>query len=175
MEQKYESYEEPQNTTASLRDGYSWGQTFTPQVAHRITSVRLYMFKVGNPPDQTVHISATSAGKPSGPDLAVGTITAAMVETSFGWVEIPLDEGADLDADAMYAMYFSSCPGDMDNQMLWGLDNEVLGYLRGHGLFHPEWTIREDREFLFQEWGVSLVLPWRGKGIAPGMMAAGAI
>ena len=73
------------DTTGSTFYGTNWrAQTFTPSIAHELTSVKLKLYKEGNPGIVTVSIRATSAGKPTGSDLCLGTIDGDSLTTDTG-------------------------------------------------------------------------------------------
>ncbi len=153
----YESCTTGYYYTASIRDGYQWAQTFTPQEDHKIVSVKLSLQKIGSPPDSPVYIMATDAqGKPTGSALASGTIIASAVPTSRGWVDINLGSGADLFTGTKYAVVAVSVAGaDVANQVVWWKnDSATSQYPYGNGLYNgPNWQDRPLWDFMFQEWG----------------------
>jgi len=160
MAQKFESYATHQEFTCSLRDGYSWGQTFTPQATHKITLVKLFLQKIGAPPNNTLRIRATAGGLPIGGDLCTGVlIGTAPPAPPGGWVDIPIGNGVLLIAGIMYAMVFSGCAGDMANQVTWWYDGSGPTYAGGTGLSHPEWTKQTGWDMWFEEWGDPLQPP----------------
>ncbi len=58
-------------------------QTFTPSTAHKITSVKLPLYRWGSPGTITVSIKATDGnGHPTGDDLCLGTTDGNALEWS---------------------------------------------------------------------------------------------
>lgn len=68
-------------------------QSFKVTTADQLTSVRLYVKKVGSPSDATIRIMPDSSGKPSNSgSLGTGTLTASTVTSSFTYVSIPITQ-----------------------------------------------------------------------------------
>jgi len=155
----YESY-----TTGDDGGGYLYGslwkaQTFTPSVAHTITSVRLLLYREGAAGTITVGIRATSGGQPSGIDLCSGTIAGSSLttNTSGAWYEITLGSGYSLSASTQYAIVVRAAGGDASNRGLWRRDGSSATYSGGILLASADggstWTSLADRDFMFEEWG----------------------
>ena len=80
-------------------------QSFTPATAHKITSVKLKLHKVGSPTGNlTVGIYATSGGRPTGAALVSGTIDSSTISATPTVYEITLGSGYDLTASTVYAI-----------------------------------------------------------------------
>ncbi|GAI02948.1 unnamed protein product, partial [marine sediment metagenome] len=82
-------------------------QTFTPSIAHKITSVKLKLARTGSPGILTVSIRATNGeGHPTGGDLCSGTTNGNTlpVYPSTEWREITLGAGYNLASDTKYAI-----------------------------------------------------------------------
>jgi len=101
--------------TVEPLDELLWGQTFTPSVGHKVTSVKLKMEHLGTPSATTyVEITATDGGgHPTGAPLCSGTVDARALGTGSTpypgeWVEISLGAGYDLVADTKYAIVVRS-------------------------------------------------------------------
>ena len=161
----YEYYNEGDDNWYKVYSSYWRGQTFTPLVAHKITSVKLRLLRVGFPGTITIVIRATSGGLPTGGDLCVGTTDAdTLTPLEPGeWREITLGAGYYLEAGVMYAVIikgdgFSSsvCPA-------WRFDGTSPTYTRGTGLYATgggaTWYTMDDKDFMFEEWGKEAAIP----------------
>jgi len=150
------------------RDGYgtNWmAQTFTPETDHIIGSVKLKLFRVGDPGTITVSIKATSGGKPMGADLCSGTIegTEITLDTNGEWYEISLGDGFDLDIGAQYAIVIKAVDGDASNKVSWRADITSPTYTGGTYCDSSDsgvdWSTYSGVDCMFEEWGVGPASP----------------
>jgi len=163
---RYEYYNTRYDTDADAH-GVAWkAQTFTPSVAHTITSVKLLIRRSGLPGIITVGIRATDgSGHPTGADLCSGTTAGdSLTDTWPGeWREITLGAGYDLDADTKYAIVVRALTGDGTNEVVWQSDNTSPIYAGGNyeASFTSgvSWTSSTDKDFMFEEWGVAIAPP----------------
>jgi len=101
--------------------GVQWrGQTFTPSVSHMLTQVKLRMSRRNDPGTVTVSIRLTSAGVPTGGDLAgmVQTFNGALISSSTWvgeWVTITFPSSCLAAAGVMLAIIFRAPTGDDTN------------------------------------------------------------
>jgi len=77
-------------------------QSFTVSTSDVISQISLYIKKNGTPSDATIRITADSSGKPSTSSLTTGTLSAANVTTSYGWVNITLSPNVTLSTSTTY-------------------------------------------------------------------------
>jgi hypothetical protein len=140
--------------------GSTWvAQTFTPSVAHTITSVKLKLFRVGSPGTVTVSIRATSGGQPTGGDLCSGTTSGNTLPTGspFEWREISLGSGYGLSAGTTYAIVVRATSGDSSNYLWWRVDGSSPTYGGGMYLLSfnsgSSWTSGASYDLMFEEWG----------------------
>jgi len=160
MATKYEYYNTGDNANIAPY-GTSWyAQTFTPSVAHKITSVKLLLSRVGSPGTVTVSIKATDgSGHPTGSDLCSGTTNGdTLPDTLPGeWREVTLGDGADLSAITKYAIVVRAINGDGDNKPRWRLDSTSPTYAGGcleqSTDSGSSWTSLTAYDFMFEEWG----------------------
>lgn len=145
-------------------------QTFTPAIAHKITSVKLLLQKDGNPRTLTVSIKATSDGMPTGDDLCVGTTSGTTLPSwpsAAVWREITLGAGANLNVDTKYAIVVRALDGDIANYAMWRLDSSSPTYTRGHSYTSTNsgssWLQKTGEDFMFEDWGEAIVVGWQGK------------
>ena len=164
MADLYEYYNTGRTDTTGFY-GTEWrAQTFTPLVAHKITSVKLQLYRAGLPGEVTVGIRATNvSGHPTGGDLCFGTIDGdTLTESTNGaWYEITLGAGYNLDADTKYAIVVRAISGDGDNNLQWGQDDSSPTYTRGNFEYSNNsggsWAATLTRDFLFEDWGEPLI------------------
>ena len=103
----FEYYNAGDNDVNSVVDPKWQAQTFTPQITHTITKVRVKIYRLGLPGTVSVGIRATDVeGKPSGIDLVSGTIDGdTFTEDSAGaWYDIGLGDGTTLSSGVKYAI-----------------------------------------------------------------------
>ena len=155
--------------------GDTWrGQTFTVgntgvNEDHDITSVKLHLLRFGNPGTLMVSIRATdSDGKPTGDDLAVGTIDGSSVVSLSStnkigeWTEIALSPYT-LSAGTQYAIIARALDGYHNNFLYTRVDsaNANFGilptYTGGSYLYSLDngasWGIDTTCDNLFKEYG----------------------
>jgi len=138
--------------------GNDWhGQTFTPGVAHRIVKVRLRIARAGIPTNAEVVIKATDEeGKPTGADLATGTINVLSLPVDLvpaPWTYISLSTSPSLSALTKYAIIVR-CLGNVDNKIYWNEGGP--GYPGGQAIVSLDggasWLFNPF-DFNFEEWG----------------------
>ncbi|GAH98076.1 unnamed protein product, partial [marine sediment metagenome] len=166
MSTRYEYY----NTGDVGGDGcwdIKWvAQTFTPSIAHKITSVKLKLSKWGSPGIITVSIRATNgSGHPNGADLCSGTTNGNTLPTGepSEWREITLGAGYDLSADTKYAIVVRALTGDGANFPIWRVDNAAPTYTGGCWERSVNsggtWISNAGIDFMFEEWGEPVTGP----------------
>lgn len=112
-----------QATSSQNTWGPDWdAQPFIPLVTHKLTKVRLFLLSVGYPAgDFVVSVRAIDAlGRPTGPDLAVGSIPCSSIGTTslnqpYAWYEFDLGDGCLVEAGVKYAIVWrapSAIPED---------------------------------------------------------------
>jgi hypothetical protein len=162
---KYES-----NESANSQDvfyGSSWkAQTFTPQVTHTVTLIKLPLLRVGTPPGNVVVSirNVDASGYPTGADLASGSITCSSVITNWSpmtWYDVSLGNGCLLQAGKTYAIIFRAPDAISTNRPFYWI-NDAGTYGRGRCLFSwnsgSTWldvASPNTWDVAFQEWGVS--------------------
>jgi len=146
--------------------GSRWcAQTFTPSVAHTITSVKLMLYRggtVGTPGIVTVSIRATSGGDPTGSDLCSGTTNGdTLTNISPGeWREITFTSSYSLSAGTQYAIVVRATSGDPTNSFIrWRQDGSSATYAGGTLAFSNDdgtnWDSSSypNNDLMFEEWG----------------------
>jgi len=144
-----------------LVHGATWyAQTFTPSIAHKITSVELLMGRKDSPGTITVSIRATDgSGHPTGEDLCSGTTNGNTLPSGppGEWREITLGDGYDLSASTKYAIVVRALDGDANNAVYWMVDITSPTYSGGNQEYSnnsgSSWTSHTDKDLMFEEWG----------------------
>jgi len=141
--------------------GVNWyAQTFTPSTSHTVVSVKLELYRVGEPGDITVSIRNTTSDLPSGEDLCSGTTSANTLTTgsSGEWREITLGSGTALTASTKYAIVVRCTGGDGSTKyLMWRVDTSSGAYTDGNycnsSNSGSSWTETDGYDFMFEEWG----------------------
>jgi len=109
------------------------GQTFTTTSAYRIGSVKLKLYRVGNPGTLTLSIQGTSADLPDDSDLVSGTYSGNTLTDDSGgeWAEFTFSSGYELTDATKYAIVLKAASGDASNYVAWRADNSSPSYSGG--------------------------------------------
>lgn len=155
----YEYYNEADPSMTWVHGDFWQGQTFTPQVAHTITKVKLMMYRHGSPGTITVGIRATDVdGHPTGADICSGTTDGDTLPLIYRgeWREITLGAGAALSVDVKYAIVVRALSGDQNNYVRW-LHAVSAPYGRGAHEFSSDsgtsWDTDAGKDLKFKEYG----------------------
>jgi len=163
MATKYQFY-------SSGDDGYiaalgnTWrAQTFTPSTKHRITSIKLLLYRSGSPGTITVSIRGTSGGVPTGADLCSGTTNGNTlpIGSPYEWREITFTSGYVLQASTKYAIVVR-VPDSGADYLAWRVDGTSPTYTGGafcsSGNAGSSWEENTSIDCMFEEWGDTDVL-----------------
>ena len=160
------------NESGSDLDTFSgavWkAQTFTPAVAHTVTSVRLELEKIGNPQGNIiVSIRATDAnGAPTGTDLTSGSIPCSNLKNIASWYEFDMSSGYALQANTQYAICWSAPSGDNADEI--GYIVNCKGVYASGSVFQSysagisnSWGVISNGTWdaVFEEWGTGIPPP----------------
>lgn len=169
--------------TGDTNGMYVWNvywsfQTFTPVTPHKITSVRLKLYRVGTPGTLTVGIRNTYLGKPTGADLCSGTINGNTLttDTAGDWYWITLGDGYIPDVDIEYAIVARAPDGTTFHRVYWrigsgGYDGGNAGNSYNSGAPWYSWA---NNDHIFEVWGETsdisdclamLLVWWEGQEI----------
>lgn len=158
----YENFIVCDHSTAGAIVVTAWiGQTFTPSIPHKISSVKLELYKVGAPGNVTVSIRATnSSGMPVGPDLCSGTIAAAAIATTPGaWYTCTFSSTANLIAGQKYAIVCRIASGAFPTDYIAWWTASAGGYSGGQNVQSSDsgttWSNGPfaNGDFMFEDWG----------------------
>lgn len=160
MADRYEYYITGDDTGLWCQLAVWQGQTFTPVTAHKITSVKLLLYRVGSPKNVTASIQGVDENHyPDGSDICSGTTDGDTLTTNTAgeWREITLGAGANLDADTMYAIVVRALEGDTSNYCVWRCDKTDATYDVGRREYSDNsgstWTHYITWDALFEDWG----------------------
>jgi len=141
----------------------SWAaQTFTTTDAHKITSIKIKLLRVGNPGTITISIQGTDgSGHPDGNEKCSGTYNGDLLTDDENGDEyvITLGDGYNLSANTKYGIVVKALNGSLGNCIAWRFDATVPLY--GEGNYETtvdgglNWTANTDRDFVFEEWSLS--------------------
>lgn len=136
----YENFTTGDNTFFSI-----WGaslilaQTFTPQISHTLTEVKVLVSRAGLPGTVNVSLRAVDVnGQPTGPDLSTGTFDGDLVGEGSGnqeWVTVAMTSLILLDG-IEYALLMQTPSGTGTSKATQWWINSSGGYPRGN----TEWT-----------------------------------
>lgn len=152
---------------------YRWtAQSFTPDISHPVSAVKIYAHRGGALPTNVPVIASIyefdlDTHTQTGDELATGDINSFDIsygEGTKGWYEIPLDTEYDLIAGTNYVLIIKSPTGDYDdNYVYWyynspadykGTDNQyMISTDSGASWFWSDYTIVDT---MFQEYGSPL-------------------
>lgn len=142
---------------------YYLAQTFTPTTTHNVTDVDLKLYRVGNPGDVTVSITATDGnGHPTGADLCSGTTDGdtLTIDTAGEWRNIPFTTTTALTASTKYAIVCKALTGDGLNKIFWRSDETSPAYSGGcMEYYNGSWVSWDgvgfpNNDLMFEEHGV---------------------
>ena len=175
MAQRFEWYSGPMNEVTKMYEPFWKGQSFTPQITHKITSVRLYCYRVYSALSfkLTAAIYAAPSNTPVGPSLAHGEIPATILPESWNWVEVPLNAPyAILEVGIKYAIAFHYTSTNSNYYVYWSIANP--GDYAG-GVWLDQGSPNYTRDGRFEEWGELLPAGGSTGGVTHRLISAGAI
>ena len=136
---------------------HSYAQTFTPQVSHTITSVKLYVKRKGTIGNVTIGIYATSGGHVTGSALTSVAVDGSAWATSLAWKEWTFTTPIFLVASTKYAIRMEESTFDADNCPYWGIAYSAGAgpYANGNAESYDgsSWTGLTTYDFYFEEYG----------------------
>ncbi len=131
--EKKESHEGSRLADASIGLNNWWTQTFDASQSYKIDSVKLLLYRVGNPHEVTIGIRLTDGeGKPTGGDLTSGTTNGNTLTTSNTgeWREIELTP-YQLDEGVRYAIVARAPGAATTNSLRWIMTRDLPRYQYG--------------------------------------------
>lgn len=150
--------------TAGSEDAFNGdhygAQTFTPQTAHTITSVKLYIRRYGTFPQWDFLLAiylADAEHEPTGSPLCSSTKPASEIPTTPAWLELTLSpDDVWLQQDQEYVIQMSA-PDAIPTNRPFATYMTTNPYPRGIRLYSDDagenWTPRTDHDYSFEDWG----------------------
>lgn len=113
-------------------------QSFKPSAGNYINKVALKLKKFGTPPDITVRLMSDQSGKPNKNNvLASGVLTANLVTSQYGFVEVTFTSPPYLVADTTYWIMLDT---SANSSNYWSQSaDSVQGYTRGQAKWSLNW------------------------------------
>jgi len=163
MATKYEYYSSGADASHGSYETYICGQTFTPQITHNITSVKLHVKKQGTLTNVTVEIYATSSSLPTGSALCSKAVDGSgWSADDWAWVEWEFSTNPELTAGVVYAIVISGTGYDATDCPLWQYDGSSPTYTRGNFVRNVNdggWEPFVSGDFYFEEYGDLITIP----------------
>ncbi len=117
-----------------------FAQSFQVSDTEVANKVRLYIKKVGSPSNLTVRITTSTGSNPSTVTKTSGTLSASLVSTNYGWVDVPFSTNPQLDAGTTYWIVVDASTSASNYYRIGGNDN---GYAIGAskiGQYNGTWN-----------------------------------
>ena len=152
----YDFYKVNDDSDNGLYSPLWLAQTFQASDTYTAVGVKIKIWRTNLPGTVTVSIRATSASKPSGADLAVGTTngnTLPSVATG-EWREITFASGTAITSGTTYAIVVRATGGNLGNRINWRSDSSSPSYTNGSYAYSANsgtsWTLNTSVDFMFR-------------------------
>jgi hypothetical protein len=133
-------------------------QTFTPTENHKLTSLILNIYRMGNPQGNLIIeiCNVDAEGKPTGSPLASIQAEAGKIPATLTQVEFILPSLINLNAGTTYAIVLKCPQTSGENVIMWAVSNNNP-YARGTRVYSNNggatWIVDSAGDFWFEEWG----------------------
>lgn len=117
-----------------------FAQSFQVSTTEVVNKVQLYIKKVGSPSNLTVRIVTNSGTSPSTVTKASGTLSASLVSTNYGWVNVPFSTNPQLDSGTTYWIVVDASTSSSNNYRIGGNDNGYSGGVSKIGQYSGTWN-----------------------------------
>lgn len=114
-----------------------FAQSFSPSESKPLAKVSLYLKKIGNPGNRTIRIANDISGSPSDTSLASGTLSASLVGSNYGWIDVAFSSPPDLINGDTYWIILDAAR-DANKYWIWCKDSNQ-GYGNGVGKYSEDW------------------------------------
>jgi len=153
-----ESFDTGDDTAENIR-GANWAsQTYLTTSAYTLNELHIYAKRTGSPGTCTLALRATSAGLPTGSDLASGTFDGNAISTADAWITVT-QSAYDVSNATTYAIVLSCPSGSVGNQVSWRMDS-ANGYGSGSYISSSNsgssWTADTTYDFMFRVYGTDI-------------------
>jgi len=116
-----------------------FAQSFVLSTTDVVNEVQLYLKKVSTPGSLTVRIVSDNNGVPSTSTITSGTLSASLVSTIYGWVEVPFSTNPQLVAGTRYWIVIDGSTDD-DRYYITGANNIYLPGTGKIGRYSSSWN-----------------------------------
>lgn len=106
-----------------------FAQSFQVSSDEVVNKVQLYIKKVGNPSNLTVRIVDNNSGSPSNVTKTSGTLSASLISTNYGWVNVSFSTNPQLNTGVIYWIVIDSSSSSSSNYYKIGGNSN--GYIDG--------------------------------------------
>ncbi len=161
---KYEYYDNEDTATWAYGSDDVAAQTFTAESNHTITSVKLKLYKTGNPGTATFFLTSTIGGHPNSYGiLRTGSTDAdtLTVNTAGEWREITFSSYT-LVSGIKYAIVIKAPDGDINNRLYFRYDSTSPTYSGGNLEYSldggADWTSYTASDIAFEIWGAAVIV-----------------
>ncbi|MBA7592377.1 hypothetical protein ES708_34558 [subsurface metagenome] len=159
----YEYYNTGDTSYFSSNDTSWSAHTFTPSIPHKITLVKLKLYRNIESAEYTIKITTTNENDYPTDNVLCSKIfdSEPITPDSPGeWYEFTLDEPAILTEDTVYAIIIHGIPGLPNPSIYWRNDPSAPEYPRGNAYRSSNsgesWTRYLYDDLMFEEWGYPL-------------------
>ena len=131
------TYDVSFSNTSSTQD---FAQSFQVSVTDVVNKVRIYIKKVGNPSNLTVRITANSTNKPANSSLATGSLSASLISTNYGWVDVAFSTNPQLTLGTTYWIVIDGSTNSSNYYKIGGNDNGYTNGISKIGSYGGTWN-----------------------------------
>lgn len=170
----YEYYNTGADDVFGLDEDFLVAMTFTPQISHTLSYIRLLLYRYGEPGTILVAIMETSEGKPTEPLTSFKDFDGnELTEDESGEWKVINFENVLLSAGTKYAIIVCAPEAVSPvSELLWLVNWDEPTYPRGNALDSPDggetWW-EDEADCMFEEWGEPLTPPGGMTGLNPVM------
>ena len=175
----YEALSTGQDGNSDKIYGANWSdmQFTVGATSHTVTSIHLYLKRLGSPGTVTVSMRSATGGVPTGVDLVSTTFDGNLLTTNYDWYSYNVSETT-LTTALQYSIIVRATAGDTNNCVYWGIDtggglaDAVYGKSTNSG---ATFATDSPKDALFEIWSspISQGLQIMGARVFTGYMATG--
>jgi hypothetical protein len=162
--QLFEYYNTGDDSVDQPKDANWFAETFTPQVSHRLSKVRVKVLRVSGTGNAVISIRNTDVygggpeRAPTGADIYSSSVDGSSWDGTATWRDFEIADGPVLYKDTTYAALLH-CTGDLWLQ--WRLDWSSPSYGRGNQAGSLDagvnWSALPSEDEMFEEYGEALL------------------
>ena len=159
----YQYYNTGDATHFTVNDTSWVAQSFTPSIPHKITLVKLKLWRNVLPSEFTIKITTTNEnGYPTDNVLCSMLFNSEPItpDSPGQWYEFTFDEPASLTEDTVYAILIHGIHGLPNYSIYWRDDSSAPEYYRGNACRSSNsglsWTHYLYDDLMFEDWGYPL-------------------